>query len=496
LALNVTDPALIPSVAARLDKAGFPLLVWLEPQYTVDGLWGEIGEALYLHDANGNWQKRTRINNTINVFHPRVRQEVCRWLEGVSSALRGDSRILGYELVEESALRFDVSEPNSAKVQARYGGYSRAAVVAFRHRLEQTYASIETLNGKWGTRYGSFAGITPPPLLHRREPSREGPEVALLAAFQEFRAAEHAEYFRQMVAALHRGDPTRPVIPQFTTPLFGDPLGAVDLSRMAEAGWDILSFHTDAAFPYLYSLARYNGRPLWNDEHIWSDRAPRAETSEQALRARAASLLWRNLMWGARGLVRFNRPAFCPERYLVDGHESLSKVRVIVVPVAPYLPETVRQRLADWVEAGGVLVALGPFAIHDEFGHPQAPEPSDANHNKGRHVRVPLQGSVEAIAGAVCDAVDAALSDRAAVATDNRLELMLRALPDSSRLLIVLNGDAQRTVVGQVQVRGEFTQVVDATVDGGIRAKPEHEAGTTVLAVNLEPGEARVFVLR
>jgi hypothetical protein len=109
---------------------------------------------------------------------------------------------------------------------------------------------------------------------------------------------------------------------------------------------------------------------------------------------------------------------------------------------------------------------------------------------------VPLQGSVDAIAGAVCDAVDTALGERAAVATDNRLELMLRSLPGSGRLVIVLNGDAQQTVSGQVRVRGAFAQVVDASVDGGIGLKPAHEAGTTVLTVDLAPGEARVFVLR
>ena len=109
---------------------------------------------------------------------------------------------------------------------------------------------------------------------------------------------------------------------------------------------------------------------------------------------------------------------------------------------------------------------------------------------------MPLQGSVDAIAGAACDAVDAALGERAAVATDSRLELMLRTLPGSGRLLIVLNGDAQQTVSGEVRVRGAFAHVVDASVDGGIGVKPEHEVGTAVLPVDLEPGEARVFVLR
>jgi hypothetical protein len=299
-------PEQMRAMADRLGKLDLPMLVWLEPEYNVAQLWNELGEEMYLHDAEGLWRPDTRINNTINVFHPRVREAMCAWLEAVARGQRNDERMLGYELVEESALRFDVSDPNSADHQPHYGGYSKAAVAGFRARLAVKYGDIADLNRKWGTDYVGFKQIEPPPTLCRTEGAWSGPEVALLTEFQEFRAAEHAECFRQMVAALHRGNPKRPVIPQFTTPLFGDPLGAVDLFRMAEAGWDIITFHTDTAFPYVNSVARSVGKPIWNDEYIWSNRVPRETTGEEALRACASANLWRNLMWGARGLILFN----------------------------------------------------------------------------------------------------------------------------------------------------------------------------------------------
>jgi hypothetical protein len=310
---QVCDPGRVQAIAAALEGIGFPLLVWLEPEFDIDSLWSEIGAEMYLHDATGRWQKRTRINNTINVFHPRVREEMCRALERLASGHRGDPRILGYELVEEPALRFDASDPGSGTTDFRYGGYSAAARSGFQKWLQIHYGTSAELNRRWGTAQGAFADIAPPAELARREGAWTQAEIPLLVEFQRFRAAEHAECFRQMVAALHRANPGRPVIPQFTSGLFGDPLGGVDLARMAEAGWDILSFHTDTAFAYVYSLARYLGKPIWNDEFIWtasSGRQPyitaKAMASEHELRSHAASELWRNLMWGARGLVLFN----------------------------------------------------------------------------------------------------------------------------------------------------------------------------------------------
>jgi len=591
------DPALVRQMADRLEGFGLPMLVWLEPEYNIEHLWNEIGEEMYLHDAAGHWQRTTRINNTINIFHPRVREEMCSWLEQVARGHRGDGRILGYELVEEPALRFDASDPSSANHEPRYGGYSQAALAAFRARLRGKYTDIADLNHKWGTQYASFEEVRPPALLSRKEGAWEQSEVALLAEFQEFRAAEHAECFRQMVAALHRGNPGCPVIPQFTTPLFGDPLGGVDLFRVGEAGWDFITFHTDTAFPYIHSLARYMGKPIWNDEYIWSARAPREGTGELGLRARAAIALWRNLMWGARGLVLFNldfpwkhpkdggdwnndllndalddrapryaaavfpqtlrkvpvflaelsesevvdeglmvlepttslytavptgtvqwwarrvtaelsraayRPAFCPERYLAGGQEDLSQYRTLVVPVAGYIPEGVAERLSEWVMSGGTLVALGPFATHDAYGRlrpegaPLAALPAGETRvmGAGRVVSVTFRGSADDIAAEVLRAVDEAVGPRAVWASDARLELMLRKLPRAGLVLVVLNTDAEERMQAQVHVRGRFRRATDVTVDGGMPLAPTCPGGVTELPVALDPGEARVFVLR
>ena len=314
---DATDPKQVLSHAARFDAAGLGLSVWLQPDANIGQLWPEIGAAMYLHDAKGRWQNRNRINNNLNVFHPGVREEACAWLQRFAGAQRGDTRIIGYELVEEPALRFDVSPADSAAVEPAYGDYTEASKSAFRKRLAQKYGRIEEVNRLWGSRYSSFDEVEPPSELQRKTPWQR-PELPLLVEFQEFRAAGHAEYFRLMIDTLHRANPGVPVLPKFTAKLFGDPLGGVDLSRMSEAGWDAFSYHTDTCFPYIYSLARYRKLPSWNGEFIWTASGSAPATSavrgfltprsegEFRLRAHAAIALWQNLMWGARGFVLFN----------------------------------------------------------------------------------------------------------------------------------------------------------------------------------------------
>lgn len=308
-----TDPKLVSSYAARLGAAGLSLDVWLQPDENIGNLWNEVGEEMYLHDAEGHWLKKNRINNSINVFHPRVREEAAAWLERLASQQRNDPRIIAYELVEEAALRFDLSTPDIPATAPAYGDYTTVSQVAFSKWLREKYRSIADLNRLWKSNYGSFESVELPRQLQRRTGQWDRLEVPLLVEFQEFRAAEHAKYFRLMVAALHKANPECPVIPMFVNQLFGDPLGGVDLFRMAEAGWDVISFHVAGSFPYMYSIARYQHRPLWNDEFIWTGSqswpkflTSRDETGEFELRAHAAIALWRNLMWGARGFVLFN----------------------------------------------------------------------------------------------------------------------------------------------------------------------------------------------
>ncbi len=590
------SPEKMTQMADRLELLGFPLLVWLEPEYALPGLVEELGEEAYLHDAQGRWQASTRINNTINVFNPRVREALADWLEDVATGQRDDGRFLGYELIEEAALRFDVSDPNNPIIEPHLGGYSQSARKAFRARLESEYGNIAALNTKWGSDYATFTDVAPPAELRRAEGEWSRPEVALLVEFQEFRAAEHAEYFRQLVGALHRGAPDKPVLPQFTTSLFGDPLGGVDLFRMAEAGFDIVTYHTETAFPYVYSLARRVGKPLWNDEYIWSNLAPREATGEQALRAVASTNLWRNLMWGARGFVLFNldfawnhpkdggdwnndllnpelghlvpryaagafpqalrkpptffeelynsevvnegllvlepttsvyaavptgtsqwwarrlteeltgrfyRPAFCPERYLADGSEDLTAYRTVVVPAAPYLPEAVAEALWKWVNNGGTLIALGPFATRDEYGRTRPPEAPFAaimpgetlTVGEGQVVSVAYSGAPDAIIARAAEAVDSATGARACW-SDAPLELMLRALPDGRLLLIALNPSSNEQASGAVFVSGDFQTALDITVEGRMPLVLQKTSSAVALPIALAPGEARALWLR
>ena len=199
----------------------------------------------------------------------------------------------------------------------------------------------------------------------------------------------------------------------------------------------------------------------------------------------------------------FCRPAFCPERHIADGRQDLSRYRTLVVPIGPYMPEAVAQRLWQWVDSGGTLIALEPLATYDAFGRPRrlgSPfaglEPGrSAPVGQGRVAVVPLRGTPDEIAASVRDQVDEATGRRAAWATDARLELMLRSLPDGRRVLVALNTDARQEITGTVHVEGCAGGLADVTVEGGVFVKVACVDGATEVPANMAPGEARVFVL-
>jgi hypothetical protein len=212
--------------------------------------------------------------------------------------------------------------------------------------------------------------------------------------------------------------------------------------------------------------------------------------------------------WWARRLTQellrgFYRPAFCPERYVISGREGLSDVRLMILPPAPYVPDALAGKLANWTDSGGTIVTLGPFATHDAFGRRRPPEAPFAGHQPagewamgaGRHIGIAFRGTPDDIASAVREAVDGAVGPRAVTAGDDRVELMLRRAPAGRSLLVALNTDTDEPVDTEVSVGGDFDRVTDVSAEGGFGVPILREGENVRIPLHLDPGEARVFLL-
>lgn len=73
-------------------------------------------------------------------------------------------------------------------------------------------------------------------------------------------------------------------------------------------------------------------------------------------------------------LVRAHIPAdiiFPPLGYEGQIRDDLERYRVLVLPEASYLSDHEVEMLRDWVAAGGLLLATGAIATHDQYGIPR-----------------------------------------------------------------------------------------------------------------------------
>ena len=62
--------------------------------------------------------------------------------------------------------------------------------------------------------------------------------------------------------------------------------------------------------------------------------------------------------------------AVVPEGAVLDGREDLAHFRALFLPYGTHIPDHFGNALADWIKAGGTLIAIGPPAVFDEYGRP------------------------------------------------------------------------------------------------------------------------------
>ena len=56
------------------------------------------------------------------------------------------------------------------------------------------------------------------------------------------------------------------------------------------------------------------------------------------------------------------------EQAVLDGKEDLSKISVLIMPYAAWLPEEVSSLLTSWVKEGGALICAGPVGAETPYG--------------------------------------------------------------------------------------------------------------------------------
>ena len=61
---------------------------------------------------------------------------------------------------------------------------------------------------------------------------------------------------------------------------------------------------------------------------------------------------------------------FLFERPLLEGQQSLTGKELIFVPAGLCMPDELQQELLGWLRRGGVLVAIGPVGLYDQYGRP------------------------------------------------------------------------------------------------------------------------------
>ncbi len=58
-----------------------------------------------------------------------------------------------------------------------------------------------------------------------------------------------------------------------------------------------------------------------------------------------------------------------PEKFIVNGRDTLDNYDVIILPSAQYFEDGFGELLLAWVERGGTLITAGPFGLYSKYGH-------------------------------------------------------------------------------------------------------------------------------
>jgi hypothetical protein len=224
---------------------------------------------------------------------------------------------------------------------------------------------------------------------------------------------------------------------------------------------------------------------------------------------------------------------FIPEEMVLDKKAALNDYALLFLPPAPYMSENFSRELARWVKAGGTLIALGPFALNNEYGlalprvdslfqttFPLYTRLGNGEWNYslddgGKPVEAMLK-TTEVGAGRLIFltrslevylrnpelkkqllAVLRQYAVKPADAAVADLKIRLRDGAGGVKYLCLCNQNALERATGEVQVKGTFKTALDLLAPpAGAPVPVKSHNGQTAVPVSLAPGEWTIISLQ
>lgn len=218
-------------------------------------------EILHVVEPAAKLSKRSTGAAQLNWWHPAVRDYARELVGDMGRTFRSRDDFLFYEFQWEAYGPGVGTEQGSREV-----GYGKRAEADFHAWLAKKYAAVAALNRRWGTDYGSFAQIQPPPDRNVVERRRAGP---LAAEWEAWREASYEDWCKLIYRAWKEADPTKPVMADNSN-LFR----SFNMPNLADT-CDLLAFHNSGrtfmpTLMLLNSISRHNGfKPLAQYENFW-----------------------------------------------------------------------------------------------------------------------------------------------------------------------------------------------------------------------------------
>jgi hypothetical protein len=224
---------------------------------------------------------------------------------------------------------------------------------------------------------------------------------------------------------------------------------------------------------------------------------------------------------------------FLWEDLILAGKQNPTSSELLLLPCATCLAEPLQERLKEWIEGGGRLVAIAPPGIYDPWGRPSgrllsavfpglkwvSPKPGQW---EPRGTAPPIKQSTHPTLGDLCRGrlgkgellvftkvdsntrptaepallklIKGLMPRQPFYAARNRFELTLRRDEKGRRhILTALNGDLQARAEDEVRLRVPVQRAVDVEI--GLELPVRREGNESVLPLTLAPGEGVVIEL-
>jgi len=268
--------------------------------------WQSATEDMLAQNAAGDRSKQT-----VNIWHPKVREFTGRYFQALGQFLGKEPGFLLYDHI--------TWEPSFAvppkKRESRFFGYaiqpgrSKIGKQAFRAWLKDKFRSIDKLNTAWGSDFATFDEVEPPPDPFAERRRRATP---LTYEHERFLRESLADYVGLACGAIMKGDSRHPVIyemPGMMDHAMECCFANVPLLERVPA--QMVEMHKNDFWPalpvqvYAATVIPMYGKIPVHTEFIWnwgrrSTPSDDAETYAQGLQS-----IWRNTAHGIRVLFPF-----------------------------------------------------------------------------------------------------------------------------------------------------------------------------------------------